>query len=444
MVEHTPPVNPYHPHTDGSALALIPFAGRQKAFERLYQQLTDPLKSEVTVLLGRQGVGKTALLQHFHPFFDETFVSTYVPLGHLPLKSEAVWLKALARRITGVLIERSFTLARLPEKTPNDSKIRAWFEESYLLEVFNIIRRHRRLVLLLDDAEHLLRAVEEGQLPPDSFEYLYRLLAGYRQLGMVLTLDARSESQVSKLSPLAAVTGVFRLTNLSPEESAWLLREPVHRFYTVSEEAAAAAYRATGGQPRLLQRFGAALYRQWETQPEQRTFEPEQIKAVFPVVYAESEEEFRQTWLELSQTERLTLTAIAGRLFDDPLAPINAAEIAAWLVETDYPLDITAVNAALRSLEYREILTGSPLQIGAGLVQTWLLENARLDSLVKPAPPDQPPPSPRLDRRMVALAIFILAVVFLALIFVLAGGNAPVSGGAAAPPTVTLAVTVSP
>ncbi|NWG16427.1 MAG: AAA family ATPase [Chloroflexi bacterium] len=443
MAEQIPPVNPYRPDADDSELKLVPFAGRQKAFERLYQRLTDPIRAEATILLGQQGVGKTALLRHFHTFFDETFVSVCVPLRQMPLTDEDAWLKALAQRITSALVMRNFTLARLPQEAPDGSAARAWFEESYLLEVFNIIRRHRRLALLLDDADLLLRAADEGRLPADSFDYLYRLLTDYRQLGIVLTLDARFESEVVRLSPLAMVTGVFRLTNLTPDESAWLLREPVRAFYSLSDEAVAAIYRATGGQPRLLQRFGDALFRHWAAQPEQTALGTEQAKTLLPQVYAASEHEFRQMWMEMNQTERLVLTAVAGRLFEDPLAPINAAAIAAWLVETDYPLDMTAINAAIRSLEYREVFTGSPLQIGAGLLQTWLLDNARLSPPANNASAARPTSdAQRLNRRVAALAIVALAALILALMIALAGTNTPESG--LAPPTVTLAVTNTP
>src|SRR5512145_448650 len=110
MAEAAPvPVNPYQPAAEAADLAAVPFVGRQKAFERLYQQLTDPMKAETTVVLGRQSSGKTALLQHFDAFFDESFVTVYIPLRAMPLTSETVWLKDLARRITLEITAHNFT-----------------------------------------------------------------------------------------------------------------------------------------------------------------------------------------------------------------------------------------------------------------------------------------------------------------------------------------------
>ncbi|MBI5668311.1 MAG: hypothetical protein HZC41_09915 [Chloroflexi bacterium] len=433
----TPPVNPYHPVPDDDLLPLLPFAGRQKAFERLYQQITDPVQARTTIFLGRQHVGKTAFFLHFHPFFEETYVGVYVPLGYTPLNHEADWLKALAQRTTAALVGRNFTLSRLPEIQPDQGSSRDWYETEYLPEALAAIRRYRRLVYLFDDVEHLLAAVADGRLPPDTFDFWHRLQEQHRQLSLALTMDAEREAEVARLAPLAAVTDSFRLTNLTAEESADLLRQPVAQLYTVSDEAAAVIFRATGGDPRLLQRFGQHLFRHYEAEPQRTTLTSEDVKAITPAIYRESEADLARRWETLPPNERLALRAIIGLLYADPLTPISPADIEAWLVETEFPLDSTAIHAALRSLEYRELIGGTPLHVTSGLMQTWLLDNVRQSQPARRAPTAAA--TAHRPWWLIGAALVVLAIVVLVILSIV---QMPQGAAQFTPqPTVTLVTT---
>jgi len=431
-MENSPPANPYHPPS-GDEPVLAAFAGRQEAFARLEQHLTGPAAGSALLFLGRRHVGKTALLQRFNTFFDDTFMDAFLPLNHAPLNSEPVWLLHVVQNIAKALAARDFTLSRLPEPPESQAAIREWFAETYLAELCSIIR-YRRLVLLLDDAEHLADATDGGKLSADHLTYWQELLQRYPQLGMAATLDTAHETRIPSLSPLLNVTDTFRLTNLSPDEGRWLLQQPVRSVYTVSDEMADMLYKAAGGEPHLLQHIGDRLFRRWEASPDHTTITREDVKAVTAQVAADNEPEFRQTWQETTRNERLVLTAITSLLYDDPLKTIDAAAIEGWLVETDYPLDMTAINAALRSLEYREVIGGtqSAVTITAGMMQMWLLENARLSD--QPAEVSRQQPL-ALDWRWVIAAVVVLV---LALLLSLSAGRQP---GGNAPPlaTVTLA-----
>src|SRR5689334_15769233 len=105
--------NPYRP-AEGNETLLAPFAGRQKAFEHLYQQLTDPASAGVSIILGRRDIGKTALLRHFPSYFDDTFVGVYLPLKNKSVSSESDWLNTLALSTMEALSQRDFSLYKLP------------------------------------------------------------------------------------------------------------------------------------------------------------------------------------------------------------------------------------------------------------------------------------------------------------------------------------------
>lgn len=424
--------NPYRPLPDESDLSA-PFAGRQRAFEFLYQQLTDPAGTESSLIIGRRESGKTALLQHFSRFFDETFVGVYIPLSDKRLTSEADWLQLLAQEATRALSERNYTLSRLPELDDALTDTRGWFGEIYLPEILNIIRRQRRLILLLDDANALLGASAAGKLPDDSIAYLHGLVQSHPQLGIVLTLDSQFEADIPKLSPLISLEAIFRLANLSADESDWLLTEPASGLYNLTADATATVYKATGGQPRLLQRFGYHLFKLWEAQPTRATLTADDVKQITPVVYAASESDLRAAWANTTRNERLALTAITSLIYADPLGAITPESLESWLVETDYPLDSTAIKAAIRGLEYREIVEHTPtgIRLTTGLMQTWLLENGRLTETAARAEFRRP------GLRWLALAA--IAVLVMALVLIASQNSAPVTANETAPvATVTL------
>jgi hypothetical protein len=431
-MENQAPPNPYNPLSDDD-LSSAPFAGRQKAFEFLYQQLTDPAGTETSLIIGRRDSGKTALLDHFYRFFDESFLDVMIPLKGQAFASEADWLNRFVDGAARELAERNYTLSRLPEFEGAPSAMRGWFTETYLPEILNIIRRHRRLVFLLDDADVLLKAIHDGKLPDDTISFLHGLVGANPQLGLVLTLDSQYESDIAQLSPLVTLEDIFRLANLSEDETVWLLTEPAAEHYKLPPEVAAAIYKATGGQPRLVQRFGFELFKLWEARPSRPPFTTDDVKQVTPTVYAQSEADLREAWSAATRNERLVLTAISSLIYADPLGKITPAGIESWLVETDYPMDSTGINAAIRGLEYREMVEPSPdgIRLTAGMMQTWLLENGRLNER-----------GGRADSRRPALRWLGLAgivILVLALVLIATQGGTPTpANNPIAEPTVTL------
>jgi hypothetical protein len=428
------PQNPYSPPglDDG---ALAPFAGRQTAYAALHRRLTKAARPGALLYLGGRYSGKTTLLRRFADFFDESYLGVYLPLRGAPLTSESAWLRALVAAFSGALSDHDYTASRLPQP-PDTADLRVWLRDTYLPELFAVVRRHR-LVLLLDDAGALLDAMTAKHLPGDSAAYLHSLLETQPGLGMALTLDSQRERDMNGLSPLARGENVFRLSALAAGESAWLLRTPAAACYTLSDESAAALHKATGGQPYLLQRCGYYLFEAWAAQADQRALTLADVKACIPRVYTASEADFQQEWDLLTPNERLVLTAASQLLYTNPLQAIQFAEIEVWLVETDYPLDTTAINAAVRSLEYRDHITLTPggLTINSGLWQMWLLEHARIPGhSARPASSESATP----PNRRVLLAL-LTAVLLVLLIVALASSVPDSPPETPAAPTVTLA-----
>lgn len=412
------PVNPYHArYGEEAGLAAAPFAGRKDAFARLYARLLDPINTGAILFLGQQHSGKTVLLHNIAAVFKETAVGIYVPLRETNVAAESYWLLALAQAITATLVEQGYTLSRLSQLEPLGDQPREWLEVTFLPQVLGAV--HTKLLIMLDDADSLLMAVRVGQLPDDTFRYLRSLAEKFQNLYFALTLDTDYESDLDDFAPLVASTDVVRLSSLSADETQWLLQVPVRGLYSIPDECAQAVHRLIGGTPGLAQHFGYEFFRRWETYPELNVFTLEDVKALTSSIYLYNEGDYRALWERLSANERIVLTAISDLYYNDPLGRLDATAIQGWLAETDFPLDLTAINATLRSLEYREILLPTPggIALSASLMQSWLLDNARLGRRMPPSASNAPlePPTrgfavtPRLLRTL--FIVFIILVI---------------------------------
>jgi hypothetical protein len=428
-MDSSAPVNPYQQ-------ARQPFAGRKAPHARLHQVLSDVNQASAALYYGRQHIGKTALLRHIEASFDDNHIGVYIPLKDTPITDETDWLLTLSQAATAEIVGRDFTYSRLSDMQPPGDDPRGWFVNTFLREILIVIRAHRRMVFLLDDVDGLLDAMAAKRLPADSLMFLAAVLKQYHQIGLALTLDESREVDIPRLNPLAHPDAALRLMNLDLAACAELLRDPVTHDYRVADEAVAAAFQATGGVPVLAQMFGDGLFQHWERGRAEGLMTLDDVKAITPSVYRAAGTIFRRMWGELSRNEQLTLTAMSSLIYDDPLRTLDAAAIEGWLVRTDYPVDVTAINAALRSLTYRELVAtpARGVTIKIGLMQNWLLENARLDGLVEST---APPSSVRTRRFLLIVAAALLILIGIILLTQLSNLPEPRPDIEAAP-TVTL------
>jgi hypothetical protein len=399
---HFPP-NPYDP-TVGEVPP--PFSGRERALTRLHQHLTELSSQHALTFSGRRRIGKTALLRRL-ALGEPAYVGVYVPLRRMPLQNEALWLTALARAMTDSLPDHPAGEIEPPPESA--AGLRDWLRATALPAWLRAIRGQRRIVLLLDDLELLAAAIEAQQQPEDAFAYLQRLIQP--RLTIAATIDLRYETELERFQPLVDPAAVHRLSSLTPQASAEIITGPSGDLYTVEPDALESIYRATGGEPALLQCFG---YHVWRRAQEGTTvITAADVKAIIPRVYEDVEAEFQIVWKSLPRDERLLLTALSSLLYDDPLRAVGTAEIETWLMDTDYLLDTTAINAAVRGLEYYELISGSTagVTIRAGLVQKWLLENAGLSTSAS---------QPQASGTPIPAAWFIAAVLIVVLIILAA------------------------
>jgi hypothetical protein len=440
MLFSNPPPNPYRPTGD---VRTAPFAGRQKAYEFLYKRLTNPEGADTSLVLGRSAIGKTALLTQFNHYFGSSVFGIYVPLRELSLASERDWWNDLSVAALRALSAEKIVIGELPEPAPDDTTLRRWFMEDLIPQVLISLGRNRRLTWLLDDVSALVQWQRQGILPADFFAMFESFLRRFPAMGCVLALDARYEADIPLMSPLVQPAGVFRLTALTETDTLWLLRSITQDRYDFTEDAAAALYRATGGYPRLIQRFGFLLFQEWAKNETFRLFTADDIRQLSTAVSDLSGIEFQQHWSVLGINEQRVLVAITQLVFADPLKPVDIAGLERWLIESDHPLDNTAIRAAVRSLEYDEWVEqgAGGIRISAGLLQQWLLEHGRFDRMTAQTTGRA---RPRGRRRWLVLVLLFAAAVVALIVFLAQQPTETQFIIVTGEPTVTLVTTPQP
>jgi hypothetical protein len=206
-------------------------------------------------------------------------------------------------------------------------------------------------------------------------------------------------------------THTVRLTSLAPQETAWLLREPVRDLYSLDDDALREAYDLTGGEPAFVQYLGSTLFRRYLGE-EKANFTVDDIKRAGQTLYRQVEGDLRDTWDALNYNEGRVLKGISQLIYADPLRPVDLDAVAVWLADSDDPLDSTTISAALRSLEYREIVTLLPdgIHIQSDWMQRFLLENAYNVPLAAPPVGGSTGGSGALKKRNRGLRIALLFV----------------------------------
>jgi hypothetical protein len=387
------------------------FVGREQADARLSPHLADPAHLGAVGFYGREHSGKTALLRHFQATAQPNRLMIYIGLDSDIVNDEATLLRALALSSLDATVRQGYLpgASRDMAEAEKFDDHRVWLRDVCLPQIYRAIRAHRRLVWLIDDAHHMLDALENEQIPANVFDFLRSLLNP--QLAAVLTLDMRYEDKISQFAPLVETGSFHRLAKLSPEETARILE----KYLAISGDAHTLIFQNTDSEPYLIQQMAKALYEQYGT----RQIDTQAVRAVIPQVIDACRDEFDRRWNALSQDEQQALIAVANLHYERPLERIDPAAIEAWLVETDYPMDGTAIAAAMRSLEYAELIrhTEGSAHVAALLLQRWLLNRDQPQALQPAA--SYPQGVSAQNRRLVIIGVALIVALALILTLVL-------------------------
>ncbi|MBK9125987.1 MAG: hypothetical protein IPM16_23060 [Chloroflexi bacterium] len=415
-------------HSFDSAQPTSPFVGRADVIARIHQHLTSAAVSCAFTVVGRRRAGQTALLEHIRRRFDDTFVWAFPDMA--AATDERRWLAALYQAGKDAASARGLSVHRLPrwpdEKSAAEQRV--WLTETGLPELFELIRPHRRLVWVVDGVEPLAEAVARGEHPADLGAWMSGMIGP--QLGMVFAAHLDQEGALVRLAPLVQPDYTARLLALTLQETGDLLNMGRDG---ADPELVAALYALTGGLPEWTLKAALAVH----AQSHGEAYRVDHLRAVRPALAAEAAPYFKQVWENLNADEQAVVAALAYQHFERPDAPLRGEDVEAWLADSDYPLDLTAVYAVLRRLDFVEVVDNTPNQVRvrAGLFESWVRERVKPEQLRKSGgSAGTRPPDPATVRGLAILLLILLA----ALIIAAAINQQPSAGPSDVVPTVTL------
>lgn len=419
--------NPYNPHQPtGDAAA---FVGHQGVFAFFRQHFVGMPLSRPLVLIGRRGLGKSAVLHQLPYQLEERYRPCIVNLAALEHVSEAAVFAALVDAIRLTLESAEASTYRLPDwpaadpDTGQPPDLRAWFRDEYIDVALSALRL-RHLVLCLDDAHLLLDAVARGDLAADWFAYLGDLLDAYERLDAMLALDAIYEGRMLETPLLNDPALHVRLSELTREEAERLVRAPVLNVFTYAPGVVEAILDRAGGHPFLLQAICFLLFRRSEERSHNAPVTLTDLDAIQPAVLDQADTIFDPLWQHATQNERLTLIALV-RLHELDLSPEEApaedaalddglvpfAAIYGWLSGAGYTLTKTQLAAALRGLGYAGLVRAQAdrYALAASVIADWVRANVTPPAPVPPR--DERPAAVRWVPGLGLLAVVVIVAV---------------------------------
>ncbi len=368
--------NPYEPHF--TADGPVAFVGRDDVFAFFRQHLVGAPLAHGLVLIGRAGLGKSALLHHLEGQIDERYRLCIIRLGALDVSGEDRLLAALVEAIHATLEGTGASTYRLPDwpapaedGTPPD--LRGWFKAEYLAVAMSALRL-RHLLLIFDDAHLLFDAIDESRLPGDLFSYFADLLAAYDRLALVFALDATHEDRVLGTELFSDPSLHIRLGELSRADAERLVREPVAGVLDYEDDAVEGILSLAGGHPFLLHSICRLLFRRSEERHHAGPITAHDLTAVHTAVLDQADEIFSPLWHGLTPNERYTLIALVRLDEETPGEAFSFDAVRGWLLGAGYALNKTQLAAALRGLGYNglAVAQADTYALPARLIAEWV------------------------------------------------------------------------
>lgn len=372
--------NPYNPLY--TAEESLPFVGRDEAFSFFRQHLVGAPLTHGLVLIGRRGLGKTALLHNLEGQIDERYRVCLVALGDLDLASEEKLFAALVQAIHVTLEVAGASTYRVPEwpeASPDGAllDLRTWFKMDFLSVVMSALRL-RHLVLAFDDAQALFDGMDRGTLPQDLFAYWADLLATYERLALVFALDAAYEDRTLTTALLSNPTLHLRLAELPREEAGRLVREPIAGVLHYDPQSVEEILTLADGHPFLLHSVCRLLFRRSEERNHAGPITPHDVAAVREAALDQADEILRPLWQHLTPNEHYALIALVSLDEQSPGEAFSFDTLHGWLLGAGYAMGKTQLAAALRGLGYNglAIAQADTYSVPARLIGDWVRLNS--------------------------------------------------------------------
>jgi hypothetical protein len=431
--------NPYDPHRPTADPAL--FFGRDDVFAFIRQQLIAARRAQAMGIIGQRGMGKTSVLLQIAYQIEPRYLTAYIDLADVRFDEVGGLFAAMADAARLALDSAGLSTYRLPP-IPEEPGVDLWqwFSETYLDVTLSALRRSRRLLFLFDETSRLLDAIDRQDVPEGFDATLGQLIARDERMDIIFAIDAEDEHRLETFGPLSDPLLHKRIGLLDDAAAESLIRRPVAPFYEVQPDAVEGILAMAGGHPYLLHVINGLVWERVMGRRPRGSVTLHDVQAVIRQATDEADPVLRLTWTRSTPNERHALSALTALTTASRGMPVRAEDARLWLLrESDEPLDETALAAALRRLEYRDVLRSTAngmYTFTTGLQHQWLVLNGDVQPVSTVVVPQRP--SARRLAIPVALLLGLAVVLALALARLVTSQATPLASDGQASPTVTL------
>ncbi|MBK6769401.1 MAG: HEAT repeat domain-containing protein [Ardenticatenales bacterium] len=365
------------------------FYGRGSIFTWVRENLSGTYQANVLVLYGERRTGKTSVLyqlQHHLPEYG--FVLIDLQSIAYALGSTTDVLYAMARKAATGLSRQGFVLERPEREQYVDNPLEQFVDVGEEIGR-QAIASGRRAVIICDEFDLLIEAVENGQVSPYVFDTIRGLMQHQEGLSFIFTGAYKVSEMLRNPTSILFNTALRRKVSfLERDEAERLIREPVQDVLWYDDLAVEKILRVTAGQPYFIQYICHEIVNL--CRHDRKNFATlRDVDRALQTTVQETTGIIRNGYQSLTREERILLAAVS-RVTDDGRPYVGLDDILDTLRQDNVDVPKRDGIEVMRQLVDRDFITerageGYGRQYGftMELVRIWLEQNDEYNRLLE-------------------------------------------------------------
>ncbi|MFN2251397.1 MAG: HEAT repeat domain-containing protein [Anaerolineae bacterium] len=366
------------------------FYGRHATFTWVQENLSGTYQDNVLVLHGERRTGKTSVLYQLQYHLPDTYAFVLIDLQSIAygLGDTSDLLYAMARKAVNGLRKQGFDLERPVRQDFAEHPIEQ-FES--LGEAIGELATEtgRRAVLIVDEFDLLIEAVESGNVSPFVFDCIRGLMQHQDGLSFIFAGAHKISAMLKNPQSILFNTALsYRVTYLDREDAEQLIREPVADVLWYDDLAVEKILRVTAGQPYFIQYICHEIVNL--ARRDRRNFVTlRDVDRALQETVQETTGIIRHAYMSLTDDQPIALTALA-HITDDGRPFASLDDIAETLHQDGLDVAKRDLFESLRQLVERDFLVerggeGAARQYGFAmdLVRVWIEQNDEYQRLLE-------------------------------------------------------------
>jgi len=367
------------------------FYGRKSVFDWIRENLSGTFQDNVLVLYGERRTGKTSVLYQMQHHLPDTYAFVLIDLQTIAygLSSTGELLHAMARKMVNGLRKEGFGLERV-ERTDYDAHPIEQFESLGELIGDMAVAMGRRAVIILDEFDLLIEAIDRNAVSPFVFDVIRGLMQHQDGLSFIFAGAHALTAMIKNPRSILFNTALRRkISFLERDEAERLIRSPVKDVLWYDDLAVEKILRVTAGQPYFIQYICHEIVNL--ARRDQKNFVTlRDVDRALLTTVQETTGIIRHSYMSLARDEQLALAALA-RITDDGRPFVNAEDVVETLRQDNVAVGVHDLTETMHELAGRDFVVergggdsaGRQYGFAMDLVRVWLEQNDEYTRLLE-------------------------------------------------------------